>query len=48
MRLDVHTDIEEELIRISIYLPFLLRMLADPIAIRVENSTQRLLKEPAT
>jgi len=48
MRLDGHTDIEEELIRVSIYLPFLLRMLADPIAIRVENSTQRLLKEPAT
>ena len=47
MRLDGHTDVEDELIRISIYLPFLLRMLADPIAVRVENNTQLLLGEPA-
>jgi hypothetical protein len=47
MRLDGYTDVEDELIRISIYLPFLLRMLADPIASRVENNTQLILREPA-
>jgi len=47
MRLDGYTVVEDEFIRISIYLPFLLRMLADPIAIRVENNTQLLLREPA-
>ena len=43
-RLEGHTDVEDELIRISIRLPVLLYMLADPIAGRVERGTERLLK----
>jgi hypothetical protein len=44
-RLDGHTDVEDEFIRISIHLPFLLRMLADPIASRVESNTELLLRQ---
>jgi hypothetical protein len=47
-RLDGHTDVEDEFIRISIHLPFLLRMLADPIASRVESDTELLLTKSAT
>jgi hypothetical protein len=47
LRLDGHTDVEDEFIRISIHLPFLLRVLADPIASRVESNTELLLREPA-
>ena len=43
-RLEGHTDVEDELIRISIRLPVLLYMLADPIAGRVARGTERLLK----
>ncbi len=46
-RLDGHTDVEDEFIRISIHLPFLLRMLADPLASRVESDTELLLNKPA-
>ena len=47
-RLEGHTDVEDEFIRISIHLPFLLRMLADPIASRVESDTELLLTKSAT
>ncbi len=46
-RLEGHTDVEDEFIRISIHLPFLLRMLADPIASRVESDTELLLNNSA-
>jgi hypothetical protein len=40
-----HTDVEDENIRIEIHLPFLLHMLADPLASRVESDTELLLKQ---
>jgi hypothetical protein len=46
-RLDGHTDVEDEIVRIEIQLPFLLRMLADPLASRVENDTELLLNKAA-
>ncbi len=46
-RLEGHTDVEDEFIRISIHLPFLLRMLADPLASRVESDTELLLNNSA-
>ena len=39
-----HTDIEDENIRIEIRLPFLLHMLADPLASRIESNTELLLR----
>jgi hypothetical protein len=42
--LDGHTDVEDDMIRIEIHLPFLLRMLADPLANRVESDTELLLQ----
>jgi hypothetical protein len=45
--LDGHTDVEDEFIRVSVHLPFLLRMLADPLASRVASDTELLLNKPA-
>jgi hypothetical protein len=42
-----HTDVEDENIRIEIHLPFLLGMLADPLASRVESDTELLLNKSA-
>lgn len=39
-----HTDVEDENIRIEVQLPFLLHMLADPIASRIESGTELLLR----
>jgi hypothetical protein len=39
-----HTDVEDENIRIEIQLPFLLHMLADPLASRIESNTEMLLR----
>jgi len=40
-----HTDVKDEDIRIEIHLPFLLYMLANPLASRVESGTELLLQQ---